>query len=89
MSWDGYIDVRGNRYSVPDHLRGSPVTIRISLEGRLTVCTDEGTVAEHQLRAVREGWVCAPGHHDRLWRETLTVERRELAVYEEVARWNS
>jgi len=89
VSWDGYIDVRGNRYSVPDHLRGSPVTIRISLEGRLTVWTDEGQVAEHQLRAVREGWVCAPGHHDRLWRETLTVERRELAVYEEVARWNS
>jgi transposase len=89
VSWDGYIDVRGNRYSVPDQLRGSPVAIRISLDGVLSVYADEVTVAEHRLRSVRDGWVIDPAHHDALWRETLHVERRDLAVYEEVLQCNS
>lgn len=88
-SWDGYIDVRGNRYSVPDHLRGCPVMIRVSLDGRLSVYADDVKVAEHRLRSVRDGWGVDPAHHDRLWRETLTVERRDLAVYEEVLQCNS
>ncbi len=89
VAWDGYIDVRGNRYSVPDHLRGSPVAIRISLDGVLSVYADDVNVAEHRLRAVRDGWVIDSAHHDRLWRETLHVERRDLAVYEEVLQCNS
>lgn len=89
VSWDGYIDVRGNRYSVPDPLRGSPVTIRISLDGVLSIYADDVTVAEHRLRSVRDGWAIDPAHHDRLWRETLHVERRDLAVYEEVLQCTS
>ena len=85
VSWDGYVDVRGNRYSVPDRLCGSVVTIRISLEGILSVYSGEAKVAEYRLRPVEEGWVTIPEHHARLWRETLHVERRDLAVYEEVA----
>ena len=27
-------------------------------------------------------------HHAQLWRETLAVERRDLAVYEDAAQWN-
>jgi transposase len=84
VAWDGYIDVRGNRYSVPDPLRGSPVAIRISLDGRLSIYADDVPVAEHRLRAVRDGWGVDPAHHARLWRETLQVERRDLAAYEEV-----
>jgi transposase len=88
VSWDGYIDVRGNRYSVPDRWRGALVTLRLSLEGILSVYAEEVKVAEHRLRPVREGWVTIPEHHEELWRETLNVERRDLAVYEEVARCN-
>lgn len=32
VSWDGYIEVGGNRYSVPESLCGHPVSIRISLD---------------------------------------------------------
>jgi len=85
VSWDSYIDVRGNRYSVPDRLCGSVVIIRISLEGILSVYSGETKVAEYRLRAVQDGWVTIPEHHARLWRDTLHVERRDLAVYEEVA----
>ncbi len=84
VAWDGYIDVRGNRYSVPDPLRGSAVTIRITLDGRLSIYADDVQVAEHRLCAVRDGWLTDPAHHERLWRDTLQVERRDLAVYEEV-----
>jgi len=86
VGWDGYIDVRGNRYSVPGELCGKPVTVRIGLDGRLTVYDDETKVAEHMLRPVSEGWVTVPAHHEMLWRQTLAVQRRDLAVYEEVAR---
>lgn len=32
VSWDSYIEVGGNRYSVPETLCGQPVSIRISLD---------------------------------------------------------
>ncbi len=32
---DGYIEVGGNRYSVPESLCGQPVSIRISLDDEL------------------------------------------------------
>jgi transposase len=37
VAWDGYIDVRGNRYSVPAALVGQRVTVRIGLDGLLRV----------------------------------------------------
>jgi len=88
VGWDGYIDVRGNRYSVPSELCGSTVTIRISLEGMLSVYAGDIKVAEHRLRTIAEGWQTVPAHHAKLWRDTMRVERRDLAVYEEVARCN-
>jgi transposase len=87
--WDGYVDVDGNRYSVPDELRGQVVTVRISLDGVLSVFADGELVVQHRLRPRTEGWGTIPAHHARLWAETLRVERRELAVYEEASSWNS
>lgn len=86
-SWDGYIDVRGNRYSIPDEVRGHTIRIRITLDGLLTVY-DKGTiVAEHILKDPAAGWVTEAQHHASLWR-SLHVERRDLSVYEEVAQCN-
>lgn len=82
--WDGYIDVAGNRYSVPDHLRGKRVTICVSLDGLLTVWEEERLIAQHQLKDRSGGWCITPGHHEGLW-QSLRVEHRDLSVYEEVA----
>ena len=88
VSWDGYIDVRGNRYSVPGECAGQTVTIRIGLDESLCVYAGEQVVATHRLQSIRQGWVTVPDHHAQLWQETLQVERRSLQVYEEVTTWN-
>jgi transposase len=85
VAWDGYIDVRGNRYSVPAQLVGQQVAVRIGLEGTLRVYLAETLVATHTLRSVRQGWSTIAGHHADLWKETLKVEQRSLTVYEEVS----
>lgn len=86
VGWDGYIDVRGNRYSVPAALVGSVVLTHISLEDTLRVYHSEKLVAEHRLRSGSQGWVSVPEHHAPLWQEA--VQQRSLAVYQEVAAWN-
>lgn len=89
VGFDGYIDIRGNRYSVPDTLCGQTVTCRLTLAGQLTVFDAlDRLVAEHALRSPRAGWVSVPAHHAKLWDETLNVERRDLARYVEAASWN-
>jgi transposase len=89
VAWDSYIEVRGNRYSVPGELCGALVEVRIGLDGGLAVYNGEGQlVAQHRLKSAAAGWVLAPEHHRLLWEQALTVERRELAVYEEVAQWS-
>jgi transposase len=88
VGWDSYIDVRGNRYSVPATLVGQVVVVRIGLDGQLRVYQDDLLVATHQLRPAEEGWVTVPAHHATLWQQTLKVEQRSLAVYEEVAQWS-
>jgi hypothetical protein len=87
VSWDAYIEVRGNRYSVPEALAGRRVSIRISLDGVVTVSDADQRVAQHRLRPASEGWVTVPEHHRALW-EALHVEQRSLATYDEVAQWN-
>jgi transposase len=86
--WDAYVEVRGNRYSVPGALAGRPVRVRLTLEGAVTVYDGEQCVAQHVLQPAAQGWVTVPDHHAGLWADTLAVERRPLAVYEEVATWN-
>ena len=89
VAWDGYIEVRGNRYSVPGELCGALVEVRIGLDGGLAIYNGEGQLAaRHRLKSAADGWVLVPEHHRILWEQALTVERRELAVYEEVAQWS-
>lgn len=93
VGWDGYIDVRGNRYSVPGHLAGRSVAVRIGLDDSLRVYDGETLVATHRLRPVAEGWGHVANHHRQLWRDVLSgdgaqVDHRPLAVYEEVASWS-
>jgi len=85
--WDGYIDVRGNRYSVPAEWVGQTVTVRIGLDGDLRVYAQERLVAHHRLQPLEQGWVTVPEHHAALW-EAMHVEQRPLQVYQEVAEWN-
>jgi len=59
--------------------------VRIGLDGTLRVYHAENLVAVHLLRSHREGWSTIPEHHANLWNDTLKVEQRSLAVYEEVA----
>lgn len=87
-AWDGYIDVWGNRYSVPAELAGQTVTVRIELEGGLRVYHAEKLVAQHSLQGSKTGWVTTPEHHAQLWQDTLKVEPRSLQVYEEVVGWS-
>jgi transposase len=89
VAFDAYIDVRGNRYSVPAAVIGMPVACRITLDEMLLVYDgDDRLIATHRLKPAREGWTTVPGHHASLWADTLKVERRELAVYAEAAQWN-
>jgi hypothetical protein len=85
VHWDGYIDVRGNRYSVPSELCGCQVVIRIHLDDRLTVYGNDAIVVEHRLRRSSDGWVTIPAHHQKMWSDVFAVERRDLSVYQEVA----
>ena len=88
VAWDGYVEVRGNRYSVPAELAGQAVTVRIGLDESLRVYAGERLVATHTLQNARKGWVTISEHHAALWEKTLGVERRPLDVYEEAATWN-
>lgn len=84
-AWDGYIEVRGNRYSVPAALAGQRVAVRIGLDGLLRVYRAETLIASHTLKDRREGWSTLPEHRSEMWKSTLPqVEQRTLAVYEEV-----
>jgi transposase len=71
VAWDGYIDVRGNRYSVPDALAGQMVTVRIGLDESLRIYQGEALVTSYLLQPVSQGWVTTPEHHAQLWRDTL------------------
>lgn len=88
VSWDAYVEIRGNRYSVPAPLAGRPVQVRIALDGAVAIYDGEQCVAQHRLQPLSQGWVTVPAHHAGLWADTLAVERRPLAVYEEVATWS-
>ena len=63
--------------------------MRIGLDGAVAVYNGAGQLAaRHRLKSAAAGWVLVPEHHRMLWEQALTVERRELAVYEEVAQWS-
>ncbi|MCL4559771.1 MAG: IS21 family transposase [Chloroflexi bacterium] len=85
VGWDGYVDVGGNRYSVPSALSGQTVTVRMGLDGILRVFQGETLAATHTLADKSAGWRTIPEHHADLWKDLLKVEQRPLATYAEVA----
>jgi len=89
VGWDGYIDIRGNRYSVPDDLVGQVVRVRIGLDDRVQVYSEQRLVATYTRQPRSQGWVSVPGHHRHLWQEAGQVELRSLDIYEAVATWTS
>jgi len=95
VAWDSYIEVGGNRYSVPGALAGQAVEVYIGLDGSLRVYDpadpnlDRLPVATHLLRSAQEGWVTVLEHHAALWKDVFQVEQRPLQAYEEVTQWNS
>jgi transposase len=89
VSWDSYIEVHGNRYSVPASVVNQVVRVRIGLDGLLRVYADERLLAQHHLQPATDGWVTVPEHHAALWQAALgAVEQRPLVVYEEVGQWS-
>lgn len=85
VAWDGYIDVRGNRYSVPAFLVGQRVAVRIGLAGLLRVFQADQLVTSHTLKSPQTGWSTLREHQSEMWKSTLPqVEQRSLAIYEEV-----
>ena len=88
VSWDAYVEVRGNRYSVPDAFAGQVLPIRITLDDQLVVYDCEQVIVTHRLQDRSAGWVTVPEHHTALWQRTLKVERRPLTDYAEAASWN-
>ena len=85
---DGYIHVRGNRYSVPIDLAGQTLSVRVGLDDEIRVYCAEKLVARHRLRSAEQGWATTPEHHAALWQSTLNVEQRPLETYEEAAQWS-
>ncbi|MGH8297393.1 MAG: Mu transposase domain-containing protein [Steroidobacteraceae bacterium] len=89
VALDALIEVAGNRYSVPAHLVGARVSVRIGLDGTLKVFDAEDClVATHRLCAAAAGWQVIPEHHRRLWQAAYRVRPRDLAIYEEGAPCN-
>jgi transposase len=88
VGWDSYIEVRGNRYSVPATLVHRVVSVRIGLDDTLRVYADDALIITYQLQDVTQGWVTVPEHHRSLWLAVEAVEQRSLAVYEEVTTWS-
>jgi transposase len=88
VGWDGYVNVRGNRYSVPGELVGQTVAVRVGLDDRIRIFHADQLVASHSLRPAEAGWNTVPAHHAALWQATVNVEQRSLEAYEEVATWS-
>lgn len=81
VSLDAYIHWDGCRYSVPGHLAGEPVALRVSLDGWLTIHhRPEGQVATHRLAEHRHASVTVAEHHAPLW-AAVRVSERDLADY--------
>jgi hypothetical protein len=87
-AWDGYTEVRGNRYRVPEAWSGRPVSIRITLNDELRVYGNDVLIATHRLSS-ELAWQTVPEHHQLLWQRTCYVEQRPLADYEELLRWQN
>lgn len=86
VSWDGYVELRGRRYSVPAELCGQPVTVRLTLAGEVTIwdAHTQCVAAHRYVAGEAHEWITVPDHHRQLWQDTLQVTRRPLSAYAEV-----
>src|SRR5262245_59179576 len=66
-AWDAYVEVRGNRYSVPGALAGQPVRVRIALDGAVAIYAGEKCVAQQVLQPPTQGWVTIKHPQSELW----------------------
>ena len=89
VGWDAYVEVRGNRYSVPGTLAGRPVRVRLTLDGAVRHLRRRRSASPSTPSSPRPGAGSrSPITMPALWADTLAVERRPLAVYEEAATWS-
>lgn len=84
VTWDGYIEVRGSRYSVPEAWCGHPVSVRITLDDELRIYGNKMLLASHRLAAPGAEWQTVPEHHAPLWQQVSRVEHRPLSTYEDL-----
>ena len=72
VSWDSYIEVRGNRYSVPAALVGHRVSVRITLDDGCASTTatpaSPSTASSRPPRAGSRCWPTIPRSGARRWR---------------------
>lgn len=89
VALDAFIEVRGNRYSVPAPLAGETVAVLIGLDGALKVFDTQGRlIAQHRLCPAAAGWQVVAEHHARLWQRACAVQQRSLAAYAEAGSCN-
>lgn len=91
VSFDAYVDVRGNRYPVPGELCGETVTARVGLDRTLRVYHGGELVIDYRLREGSGQTIAADGVHKSLWDAVggEPVQQRSLSVYEEVGACSS
>jgi len=83
VSLDAYVSVGNVRYSVPGHLVGQRLSLRIQLDGWIELADLSGTVvARHRQSRGDQRVVTIAEHHTALWQQ-VRVESRSLGYYAE------
>jgi len=83
VSLDAYVSIDGVRYSVPGHLVGQRLSLRIQLDGWIELADLAGTVvARHHKIAGDQRVVTIAEHHAALWSQ-VRVQARGLDYYAE------
>lgn len=84
VSLDAYVSIDGVRYSVPSHLVGDRLSLRIQLDGWIELHDIHGRiVARHRQATDDRLQVTVAEHHAALWQQ-VRVEARALGYYAEV-----
>lgn len=84
VSLDAYVSVDGVRYSVPGHLVGERLALRVTLDGWIELADrDGGVVARHRQADGDRLQVTVAAHHEALWQQ-VRVEARSLGYYAEI-----
>lgn len=83
VSLDAYVSIDGVRYSVPGHLVGQRLGVRIQLDGWIELADLAGSVvARHRRVSGDQRVVTIAEHHAALWSQ-VQVEARDLGYYAE------